>query len=193
MTDTKELIEKIKAGDTHSFRHLIVVYERLVFNIVFRMVAHATDREDVCQDIFVKIYENLSKFNHEAKLSTWIARIAINTCINSLKKKSVPLFDDCTAEEEAIENALPEKISADRHTVEQDTSQRLQHEISRLPQQYRTILTLFHLEEMSYTEIAQILDMPEGTIKSYLFRARKLLKKRLIDKYEQEELWHANA
>jgi len=192
-TETKELVKKVQLGDQQSFKLLIEQYQKLAFSIVYRMVLNETDREDLCQDIFVKVYKNLSSFTFSAKLSTWIARIAVNTCINHLKKKKVPLFGDFASENETLEESILETTNPADFTESRDLSNRLQQEIDHLKPQYRTILTLYHLEDMSYAEIGGVLNLPDGTVKSYLFRARKLLKERLIDKYEQEELWNSNA
>jgi len=189
MTDSKALIELIKAGDTSAFQRLVDDYKRLVYNIVFKMTANDADREDICQDVFVKVYQHLAGFQHESKLSTWIARIAHNTCINSLKKKKVPLFDDFAAEGESIDTLFAHEETPADFASDEDLSQRLETEMAKLPPRFRTILALYHIEEMSYAEIGEIMNMPDGTVKSYLFRARKLLKERLVDKYEQEELW----
>ena len=89
-----------------------------------------------------------------------------------------------------MEKYWSEQTSPDGFVQEQDLTFRLQNEITKLPVQFKTILTLYHLEEMSYAEIAKITGLPDGTVKSYLFRARKLLKEKLIAKYQQEELWH---
>ena len=190
MTNSRELIKKIISGDTHAFKSLIHDYQRLVCHVIFKMVTNEQDREDVCQDVFIKVYQNLSKFQFDSKLSTWIAKIAFNTGINYLKKQKVPLFDDVSGENGAVEKYWSEETSPDGFTHERDLTCRLQHEITKLPVQFKTILTLYHLEEMSYTEISEITGLPDGTVKSYLFRARKLLKEKLIAKYQQEELWH---
>lgn len=189
MTDDKELIRKIISGDTGAFRTLIERYQRLVAHIVFRMIRNASERQDVCQDVFVKVYQNLSSFHHESKMSTWVARIAYNTSVNYLKKKKVPLFDDYASVEPPIENHPTDHRSPEEQTEEHDFSERLRHEIEHLPPRYRTILTLYHLDQMTYAEIGQICGMPDGTVKSYLFRARKILKDSLLAKYKQEELW----
>lgn len=190
MTNDRDLIKRIKSGDRDAFYPLIEGYKRLVYHIVYRMMANETDREDLCQDIFIKVYENHATFQHESRLSTWIAKIAYNTCINALRKKKVPLYEDHAADGESIETCLGASDLPDEVTEEQDLSARLQSEICKLPATFRTILTLFHVEEMSYAEIAAITNLPDGTVKNTLFRARRLLKERLLDKYHQEELWH---
>jgi len=128
------------------------------------------------------------QFKFESKLSTWIARIAYNRCINYLEKKKTPLVDDLSPAEEFIETQPDDSFMPDTFTEHQDRSFRLQMEIKKLPVQFRTILTLFHLDELKYNEIAEIMGLPEGTVKSYLFRARKLLKEKLMSKYKPEEL-----
>lgn len=193
MADGKALVKRIQNGEEGAFEILVEQYKRLVFNVIFRMVQNEADREDICQDVFVKVYRYIDSFNFDSKLSTWIARIAVNTTINHLKKKKVPLFDDCSMEDDTIENAVREQKSPDVDTEDSDLSSRLKAEIAKLPHQFRTIITLYHLQEMSYAEIGEVLNLPEGTVKSYLFRARKRLKERLLDKYQAEELWRANA
>lgn len=188
MKNPKDLVEKILSGNTAVFKNLIEQYQRLVSHIVFRMIPKQADREDICQDVFIQVYQNLGKFKFESKLSTWIARIAYNRCINYLEKKKTPLFDDLSPAEESIEKQYDDNFTPDTFTEHQDRSSRLQAEINKLPVQFRTILTLYHLDEMKYQEIAEIMDLPDGTVKSYLFRARKLLKQRLTAKYKSEEL-----
>jgi len=153
------------------------------------MVPNITDREDLCQDVFLKVYKNLSKFRFDSKLSTWIARIAYNGCINFLEKKKVPLYDDLDDSEQSVERFTDNEFRPDDITEGRDISSRLRGEIEKLPIKYRTIITLYHLDEMSYNEIADVMDLPEGTVKSYLFRARKLLKQRLEENYRPEDLW----
>lgn len=189
MTGSLEIINRIQAGDAGAFHQIVEENKRLVFNIVARMMPNSTDREDLCQDIFLRVYQNLGTFQQASKLSTWIARIAYNACLNALKKKKVPLFDDFAPEGESLEmiggsTKTPDDIVSDR-----DLAHRLQAEIEKLPPKLKAILTLYHVQEMSYAEISEIMNMPDGTIKSYLFRARKMLKERLIDKYEMEALW----
>lgn len=188
MKNPKLLVEKILSGNIEEFKTLVEEHQRLVSHIVFRMIPKQADQEDICQDVFIQVYQNLGNFKFESKLSTWIARIAYNRCINYLEKKKTPLFDDLSPEEESIETQSEDSIAPDTFTERQDRSSRLQVEIDKLPIQYRTILTLYHLDEMKYNEITGITGLPEGTVKNYLFRARKQLKERLLKKYVVEEL-----
>jgi len=188
MTDDKALAGRILAGDKGAFRTLVERYQRLVSHIVFRMIPNDTDREDVCQEVFIKVYENLSGFRFESKISTWIARIAYNTSVSHLEKIKAHLYDSICPDNEPFQELSDNNILPDEYTQTRDLSLRLAREIDRLPVLYGTILSLYHLEGMSYNEIRQIMQLPEGTVKSYLFRARKLLKKRLSISYQREEL-----
>ena len=182
------LIKQIQAGDTNTFRLIVDQYQRLVIHIVCRMVSDTAYREDLCQDIFLKVYQNLYRFRFESKVSTWIAQIAYNTCINHLKKKKISLFDDRTGENELLENLSGDNKLPDAFVEQADRKSRIESEINKMKIRYRTILTLYHLEEMSYTEISQIMKLPISTVKSDLFRARKRLRKQLISKYQKEEI-----
>lgn len=197
MQAEKELIEIIVAGDAPAFRFLVESYQRLVCHVVFRMVSNEADREELCQEVFVKVFQHLKNFNFQSKLSTWVARIAYNTCINYLKKKKALLYDDLaetgtdSPEEKAlgfVEGVPGDLPAPDELAANREIRLFLHEAIGELPAQYRAILTLYHLDEMSYKEIGEIINLPEGTVKSYLFRARKLLKERMLEKYSAEEL-----
>ncbi len=176
------------AGDKNSFREVVRAHQRLVSHIVFRMIPSDPDREDLCQEVFVKVYQNLGNFRFDAKLSTWIARIAYNTCLNFLEKKRLPLYDDLADENRPFEPAAPEGSSRpDRAYESGRTGEIVRGEIDHLPPVYKTLVTLYHLEQMSYAEIGQIMKLPEGTVKSYLYRARKMLKGRLKSVYQGEQ------
>jgi RNA polymerase sigma factor (sigma-70 family) len=165
------MVDRILNGDAGAFKQLVKDHERLVGQVVYRMISGESDREDLCQDIFVKVYQNLDTFRFDSKLSTWITRIAYTTCLNHLEKKKVPLFEDCSPEGSTVDDCRSESGDPEQWTGSRQASVRICEEIDQLPVVYGTILSLFHLQEMSYDEIGQILNLPEGTVKSYLFRA----------------------
>ena len=189
MAETSELVKEILSGNTRAFENLIQEYRQLVSHIVFRMIPNPQDREDICQEVFIKVYQNLADFRFESKLSTWMAQIAYNLSINYLRQKKMISIEDLAVSEDQEVNLPAESIQPDKSVEEKDISQRLKNEIDNLPLQFRAIVTLFHLDQMSYDEIGKILNLPEGTVKSYLFRARKLLKERLLSKYQLEDIW----
>ena len=191
----KALVNKILLNDNSAFRELIKNNQRLVFSVVFKMLGNVTDREDVCQDIFIKVYANISGFKFDSKLSTWVARIAYTTCINHLQKKKILLLNDIMVsgydddDSNAIDNIKDDSVETpDKSFFAKELKLRLEDELNALPPLYKTILGLYHQEEMGYAEIAQITELPIGTVKSYLFRARQQLKENLTKKYNKEDL-----
>jgi RNA polymerase sigma factor (sigma-70 family) len=179
-----QLIQQVLTGERDAFRILVENYKNLVAHIVYRMIYCKEDREDICQDVFMKIYQNLSNFHGNSKLSTWIARIAYNTCINHLEKKRTLVCDDLLIENYVLENS---DESIHKNIEEGDIKEKLTAVIELLPEIFRIVITLYHLEGMKYQEISEVLDKPEGTIKSCLYRARHLLKIALEKKYYKEE------
>ena len=174
MTDDQALISKVITGDEQAIRLLIKQHERLVAHMVGRLVKQNEDREELCQDVFVRIIEKLPEFSFQSRLSTWIATIAYRHAINHLRKyriAHIELTENETWEDRFVENENPETLLS-----ENDMNDWIVKLIDRLPLQYKTVLTLYHLDGMNYAEIGVVTDMPEGTVKNYLFRARQMLK-----------------
>lgn len=195
--EERQLVERVLDGDRDAFLELIEQYERLVKHVVFRMVDDERDREELCQDVFVKVHRYLDSFRFESKLSTWIARIARNTCLNHLKKKDLLLYaDHAPSPEGETEPDMREAMnrvpsggdSPGEHAEDREVRDFIHDEIQKLPEHYRTALTLYHLEGMSVKQVAAIMDNPPGTVKSHLYRAREKLKDRLLTTYSEEEL-----
>jgi len=175
--DDAALVQQILNGNSNAFRFLVAKHQRLVLHVVGRIVQRQEDVEDICQEVFMKVYSKIGKFRGESKLSTWIARIAYNTSISYLRKED---RDELSYDERPALVAGETDESTHRQPLENvEVKKYLMLKIEELPVQYRTVLTLFHLEQFSYREIEEITGMPEGTIKSYLSRARKILKEKL--------------
>lgn len=194
----KYLVGKVLSGDTRAFGSIIKKTEGLVAQIVFKMIVVAEDRKDIAQDIYLKAYNKLPGFKFESKLSTWIARIGYNTCLDYLRKKKLLLPGNILAETEEINDVMDavrikSPAVADTEMAafipDKELSIILKTEIEKLPPVFKMLVTLYHTEELSYEEIMQITGMPEGTIKNYLFRARKALKNSLVLNYKKEDLW----
>jgi RNA polymerase sigma-70 factor (ECF subfamily) len=193
----RKLVEQVLDGDREAFLDFINRYERLVKHVVFRMVDDERDREELCQDVFMRAYRYLDGFRFESKLSTWLARIARNTCLNHLEKKEVDLYadhapgpdDEGPPDARAALNRIedPDEDVAEA-TTERERRAVVREGIKTLSEHYRTALTLYHLEGMSVSQISDVMDNPEGTVKSHLYRGRKKLKDWLLDHYSQEEL-----
>ncbi len=175
----QQLVEMVLKGDAQAFARIIKNTERLVAQVVFKMIRNTEDRKDIAQDVYLKAYKNLSGFRFEAKLSTWIAQIAYNTCLGWLEKKKLILSGDLESF-----HAIPD----DTIIKNKNTPAIIAASIERLSPVFKTLITLYHQEEMSYAEIVGITGLPEGSVKSYLFRARKSLKDDLLRHYKKEEL-----
>jgi RNA polymerase sigma-70 factor (ECF subfamily) len=194
LTD-QQLVVKILRGDTNAFSAIIKNTESLVAQIVFKMINNIEDRKDIVQDIYLKTYKNLSGFKFQSKLSTWIAQISYNTCLNYLEKKKLVFPenfpDDHEKDEDGFGTASNQHLSfaiTEKIITRKELSKILASEIEMLSPVYKTLITLYHNEELSYEEISVITELPTGTVKSYLFRARKSLKESLLSKYKKEEL-----
>jgi RNA polymerase sigma-70 factor (ECF subfamily) len=192
--EDKELINRILRGDTRAFGTVIKNTEVLVAQIVVKMIPVAEDRKDIVQDIYLKTFHSLSGFKFQSKLSTWIARITYNTCLSWIEKKKLVLRgnlheeDEHPAQMETSNNYFAKSSEFESGLFRKELSCILQREINSLPLVYQTLIILFHQESMSYEELMQITGLPEGTIKSSLFRARKMLKENLLSKYKKEAL-----
>lgn len=174
-----ELIAQIKDGNTNAFRFLVDKHKNLVWHMVLRLINRREDAEDLCQDIFIRVFKDIRKFRGDSKLSTWIGTIAYNTCIDHLRKKGreklypIDNLGSVSYGKMSLETA---SAKVDRLYIK-----KIVHKvIDALPIHYRTVITLYHLEEMSYKEIEQITGMPEGTVKSYLNRSREMVRERVM-------------
>jgi RNA polymerase sigma factor (sigma-70 family) len=181
-----ELVNQILNGNENAFRFLVASNQRLVVHVVGRIVRQQEDVEDICQEVFMKVFRKIKKFRGDSRLSTWIATIAYNTSISHIRNKNrkneMDVDEDIILAYEKSDDGRVQEI------VEKAEAKKLLFEmIEKLPVNYRTVLTLFHLEEFSYKEIEVITGMPEGTIKSYLSRARSMLKKKLEHVIEIEK------
>ena len=182
----KQLVERVLKGDHNAFGMIIQHTEGLVTQIVFKMVSRKEDHKDIAQDIYLKAYKNLPGFKFQSLLSTWIASIAYNTCLNYLeKKKLVLVIDD---DEKNEEHANSDTLEEYERLFQKDLNEILKMSIDQLQPLYKTLIILYHKEELSYRDISLITNLPEGTVKNYLFRARKSLKEIILQQYKKDEL-----
>ena len=190
MESDREIVERVLAGDRDAFTALVKRHQRLVSHLVFRMVRDPRDREELCQDVFFRVYRKLDTFAYHASLSTWIGRIAYRACLNHLERRALPLYDDLREAGEEGGSPIERLAGGGPSPLERAEAEELRAfvraRVDALPVQFRTAVVLYHLEEMSVGEIAEVMDLPEGTVKSHLFRARKLLKETLMAAYGPE-------
>ncbi len=177
--DDKQLVQRIINKDESAIRLLIGKFERLVIHMVSRVIASDMDREELCQDVFVKVIDKIDTFHFDSKLSTWIATIAYRAAVNFAKKKKI---DQVDLEEVVF------KVGEDFDMTEkEDTTKFIHALVDQLPINYKTVLSLFYLDGFTYPEIVEVTGMPEGTVKNYIHRARIKLKK-LVEQQAKTEI-----
>jgi len=197
-TTDRDLIERVLSGEANAFGIIIKNTENLVAKIIFEMIVNDSDRKDIVQDIYLKVYQKLTGFKFQSKLSTWIGQICYNTCIDHLRKKKLILAENIFETETDSSNEILDMMNAsqsnfdepvDTIVIGKNISEIVKKKIEKLPAIYKTLISLYHNEELSYEEIGTITGLPEGTVKSYLFRARRQLKNDLLLHYKKEDLW----
>ena len=182
--DEKAIIEKVLAGDSNAFGELVEAYQDKVYNLALRMCGNADDAFDLAQDAFFRAWRGLSGFQFESAFSTWLFRLTSNVCLDWLRAKkrrptvSLTTLDD-EGEEVQMEIRDPGKSPEELLLAAEDRSA-LAKAMNELPVEFREILTLRAIDDLSYTEIAEILHLREGTVKSRLSRARLALRNKLL-------------
>lgn len=174
-----ELVQSALAGSGEAYREIIRRYERPVLSLIVRMVRDPVVAEDLAQDAFIKAFRHLSRYDPNRKLASWLFKIAHNTTLDHLRKKqldTVPLEVEGGGGEETWEVlAAPDTQSPDRLAESAELMQGLEQALARLKPNYREILLLRFREGLAYHEIAEVVDLPMGTVKIHLHRARKQL------------------
>jgi RNA polymerase sigma factor (sigma-70 family) len=178
-----DLIRQALAGDQDAYRRLMAKYKPAIYHLISRMINDKTEVNDLTQESFVKAFGSLESFNHQYAFSTWLYKIASNTCIDYLRKKKLQTFSiDQSADPdgEGYSYELPDQTyQADRGLITDQRSELVGKAIDTLPEKYKRVIVLRHIEEKNYDEIAEILDIPLGTVKAHIFRGRELLYKYL--------------
>ncbi len=188
--DDAHLVAASRNGDQDAFALLVQIHQRRVFNLVYRMVQDYEEANEVTQETFLAAWQGLSTFRGDARFSTWLYRIAYNCSLKQLElhKRDRTMQTAMQAEQIIDVASIDERANAALDA--QDCQRAVREQLSNLPAKYRIVLVLRHLQEMTYEEMAEILSMPIGTIKTHLFRARNLLKERL-EVFERE--WNART
>jgi len=173
-TPDTDLIKRSLDVESDAFSELVARYKRLIYNVIYNMINNREEINDIAQEVFIRIYRSLDKYNPEYKFSTWSVKITTNYCLDVLRKKKI----DSISIDEAI------GVSSNFDTPEEgylkkEKRQRINDELSKLPDKYRIPLILFHRNGLSYEEISQILNEPMSIIKNRLYRARLMLREAL--------------
>lgn len=191
-TNDNHIINQVIEGDSKAFAVLVERYKDLVFTLTIRMLKNREEAEEVSQDTFIKVYKSLAKFKGDSKFSTWIYRIAYNTCLDRLKRNKRQWNE--VAIDELTEHKIKTIDDALENMESYEQQQAIRECIQQLPSDDSFLLTLYYFEDLSLDEISKIVNIEANTIKVKLFRSRKklasILRQRLepeiINSYERE-------
>ena len=181
MQEEQELVRLAAGGDPDAFEKLVLAYEKQIYHLALRMTANPDDAMDLSQETFLRAWRGLASYRSDSAFATWLYRLASNVCIDFLrrqkKQKIVPLYhtDD---EEDERELSLPEPGPGPEEQILQQLEQeQVANALTQLEPEYREALVLCVVNGLSYTEIAQVLGVKEGTVKSRIARAREKMRK----------------
>lgn len=180
----RALIERCKQGDLSAFDELVHRYEKQVYGFAYRMTGNYDDANDIASEAFVKVFQAIESFRGDANFSTWVFRIVTNLYLDHRKRTrahvTVPLDEYVELEESAVARQIEDTAPGPLEMVEAgERGQTLEAAINQLPEYQRLMVLLFHSQGKSYEEIAEIMGLPIGTVKSRLSRARLALKEKL--------------
>lgn len=176
-------IKEVLKGDQNAFAEIVELYQDKLYRICYRMLGNKHEAEDIAQEAFVRAFINIHTFDTNRKFSTWLYRIGTNLCIDRIRKKKPDYYLDADVagtqglnmySQIASKEELPEQ-----EVLKMEMQDRVQYEISRLPDKYRAVIVLKYMEDLPLQEISDILEMPLGTVKTRIHRGREALRKQL--------------
>lgn len=184
--EDKKLIKLALQGEQKAFESLVSKYKDLVYSVMYKMVRNPQEAEDLTQEAFMKAFKALESFNEEFAFSTWLMKIATNNCIDLLRRKKLrttSIDQPIQYKDDSLQMEIPDRApTPEKQILSSERARIINEAIDSLPPRYKHVIVLRHKEEKSYEEIAEILNLPLGTVKARIFRAREMLNKKLKDK-----------
>lgn len=194
MIEESQLIKRLKTGDLKAMKQLMSIHQNYVYTLALQMVKSSVAAEELTQDVFIKVFKKINDFQERAKFTTWLYTITYRTCLNYLEKKQI-VFSESSLQNETDQEFLNDDINLkdiNRNEFEKafDTERQkiVWQAIDSLPVQQGIIIALHYLQQFTVQEIAGLMQVPENTVKTHLFRGRKGLRTELLKNYSQEEL-----
>jgi RNA polymerase sigma-70 factor (ECF subfamily) len=173
----RALVEAVLTRVPRSFEELISRYQGLCWHIVLRMVRNPEDARDLCQETFLRVFKYLHQYRFDSPLKSWIAQVAYSVAKRHLERKRIPIADEPNDPEAgSLLDSVSDGFDLEAANADDQISRLLHAAIDALPALQRSLLTMYHLDELPISEIATITGLPEGSVKSHLFRSRKLLR-----------------
>ena len=186
MTES-ELIDLLKKNDREAFKEMVETWQDMVFNTAIGFLQNAEDAEDTAQEVFIQVYESVTKFKEESKLSTWIYRITVSKCLDHLRKKKrkkrFAFIQSLYGKNEALVIDPPDFFHPGVKTENKENAVALFKAIRKLPETQKTVFILNKIENLSYREIAEIMNSSKPAVDSLLQRAKKNLRNELEEHY----------
>ena len=179
--DEDILINKIKKGDEKAFEVLISMYEQKIYSIAFHILKNPEEAYDAAQEVCIKVWRQIHNFDGQSKFSTWVYRISVNQCLDMIRKnknnsKNISLFNE-DKEDIGVEFRAASNDNVEEAVERKQLAEVIELGVSELKEDYKVIITLREIEEQSYEDIAEVLEISLGTVKSRLSRARQSLRK----------------
>lgn len=164
-------IQQVLAGDKQAYAHFINKYKNQLYATILRMTKNPQDAQDLVQDAFIKVYRNLDKYDANGSFSSWLYRVAINHCMDEFRKKRYSTVQVEIDEERVVNSEHPELVF-----LKKEKSRQLERLIATLPEDERLIILLRYVNEISYEEIGEVMDVPLSTVRNKLHRAKKKMR-----------------
>ena len=188
--DDHTLVQRARSGDERAFRLLVERYQKKVYAVALGMVKDREEAMDVVQEAFVKVHRSLDTFKADATFYTWLYRITVNVCIDVIRRRGAMRTDSVEFDErighdlaEANLGAISSQLGSnpEKSVLQRELGEKIQEALEQIPEKHRAILLLRELDGLSYEELAQVLEIPKGTVMSRLFHARAKVQKLLSE------------
>jgi RNA polymerase sigma-70 factor (ECF subfamily) len=181
MNPDRELVDAVLARRPGAFERLVREYQGLCWHIILRLVRQPEDARELCQETFLRVHQSLHQYRYESALKSWIGRVAYSIALRHLERQRLPLAEAASAEDDGLGllDSVDDGFDLEAAWSDAQTRRDLHAAIEALSALQRSVLTLYHLDELSIAEIGEITGLAANTIKSHLFRARLRLRERL--------------
>lgn len=187
--DISQLIERALEGDQKAYTDIVARFREQIYHFIYRMVKDKAQAEDLTQETFIKAFRALASFNSNYAFSTWLYKIAANNCIDHFRKKKLATTSIDTpikAKDGDLHRDFPDQDQGpESELISKEQTNQIQSAIDSLPAKYKEAILLRHSQDKSYEEISEELDIPLGTVKVRIFRAREMLKARMKDQMKR--------
>lgn len=184
----RDIIEQVRGGNTRRYALLIDRHKDRALTLATRLASDKEEAEELVQDAFMRAFKSLDQFRGDAKFGTWFYRILYNLCMTRVTRRHCRLETLDVEDGAMMENLLVDQDEPSIHEQMESVElhEMISNEVDRLPEKFRSVITLFYIQEMSYEEMVSVLSVPIGTVKTNLFRARNLLRERVLGRLKGE-------